>query len=113
VERNSFAKLDSKFLLHGILARMTAKDGISFWTFRASADLRDALKSLLRQKGQTQELPKSEMTIKKYVMSYGQEAQTIVKEVSLFRTEYIHLISHYILHSIHSIVNFVAQIYRT
>jgi hypothetical protein len=71
----SFFKTDKNERLAKVLARMTARDGLSFNIFNTSIDIREGLIA----RG-FKELPKSANTIRNMVLDYGKNIRTTIRD---------------------------------
>jgi hypothetical protein len=88
---NAFDVLKLQFPLHAILARLTAKDGLSFYVFSNSIDLRLSIEARLKNENIHCLFPKSHNTIKDYVMKFGESAVNLLKRVLVYAFPFIFL----------------------
>ena len=80
---SSIERLNAEFPLHSRLARLVAVDGLSFFVFENSPDLREFASAFLEKNKIPKQLPLSQKTVKTYVMEYAGHCQDILKTVKI------------------------------
>ena len=86
---SSLETLNAQFPLHCRLARLVALDGLSFFVFENSPDLREFAISFLEKNKIPTQLPLSQKTVKTYIMQYAGHCQEIVKQVIIYYTVFL------------------------
>jgi len=78
VTKTTNALLDNS--IDAVLARLVARDGLSFNVIKKSDDLRRAIDALMKELQMTERLPLSDKTIKERVETYGKKIKAVIKE---------------------------------